>query len=153
MSEMTKDKELIERLARESFTYFGKTINDPLAVAICNRFLAAYLAERGKEAVDAVLLEDMVDGLHNDYGPGLFATHNCVTQVFLAPRPAVPEGKYSDVCVKWHDAVDRLMGSNQAINDLQAKIDALMFEYCPAGMTPEQIANYERNIAAAGVAP
>lgn len=28
----------------------------------------------------------------------------------------------------------------------QAKIDELMFEYCPDEMTAEQIAEYERNI-------
>lgn len=28
----------------------------------------------------------------------------------------------------------------------QAKIDKLMFEYCPDEMTAEQIAEYERNI-------
>ncbi|MFA6315640.1 MAG: hypothetical protein WC648_04725 [Candidatus Paceibacterota bacterium] len=32
-----------------------------------------------------------------------------------------------------------------AIARLQAKIDALMLEYCPQEMTPQQIKNYEHN--------
>lgn len=30
-------------------------------------------------------------------------------------------------------------------NSLQAKIDALMLEYCPEEMTPEQIKNWEKH--------
>ena len=43
--------------------------------------------------------------------------------------------------VKWED-VESLVKKNAA---LQAKIDALMFEYCPDEMAPEQIAEWERN--------
>ena len=43
--------------------------------------------------------------------------------------------------VKWED-VESLVKKNAA---LQAKIDELMLEYCPDEMTPEQIAEWERN--------
>lgn len=35
-------------------------------------------------------------------------------------------------------------------HSLQARMDELMFEYCPEDMTPEQIANYEAHVRAAG---
>lgn len=44
-------------------------------------------------AVEAVLLSDMVEGSHPQYGNGLFATENCVTTLYRAPvQPvAVPD--------------------------------------------------------------
>ena len=36
-------------------------------------------------AVEAVLLSDMVEGSHAQYGNGLFATENCVTTLYRAP--------------------------------------------------------------------
>ena len=46
-------------------------------------------------AVEAVLLSDMVEGSHPQYGNGLFATENCVTTLYRAPvQPvAVPDGE------------------------------------------------------------
>jgi len=38
-----------------------------------------------------------------------------------------------------------------ANNSLSARIDELMFEYCPEDMTPEQIANYEAHQKAVDV--
>lgn len=51
----------------------------------------ARLAELEKqEPIDAVKLEDMVDGLHPDYGRGLYATSNCVTKLYAAAGASPP---------------------------------------------------------------
>ena len=50
--------------------------------------------------------------------------------------------------VEWED-VEALVKKNAA---LQAKIDELMLEYCPDEMTPEQIAEWERNQVTADIA-
>ena len=39
---------------------------------------------KSQKPVDAVLLEDMVEGSHPQYGRGLFATDNCVKGVYLS---------------------------------------------------------------------
>ena len=38
-----------------------------------------------QEPVDAVLLDDMVEGTHPSYGRGLFTTDNCVKLLYTAP--------------------------------------------------------------------
>lgn len=38
-----------------------------------------------------------------------------------------------------------IAGQAKSANDLQARIDMLMFEYCPEEMTKEQIATFEEN--------
>ena len=40
--------------------------------------------------------------------------------------------------------------SNDHKDGLQAKIDALMLEYCPDEITPEQIENWKRHQVSAG---
>jgi hypothetical protein len=48
-----------------------------------------------------------------------------------------------------HGMLECLKMAEVANHSLMAKIDALMFEYCPDEMTPEQIANYEAHVKAA----
>ena len=52
--------------------------------------LTQAIEQAGKqEPVDAVLLSDMVEGHHPEYGRGLFATDNCV-QKFYTNSPTAP---------------------------------------------------------------
>lgn len=42
-------------------------------------------------------------------------------------------------------AANELAEANARIQELEAKVDALMLEYCPELMTPEQVENWGRN--------
>lgn len=48
------------------------------------------------------------------------------------------------------DALDKLAAANVKIAEQQAKIDALMLEYCPDAMTTEQLAEWARHQKASG---
>ena len=50
--------------------------------------------------------------------------------------------KFNAVCKSYNIALEAVNKDNDA---LQAKIDALMLEYCPGEMTPEQIENWGNN--------
>lgn len=47
-----------------------------------------------------------------------------------------------------HEMLQCLKIADAAAHALMARIDELMFEYCPEDMTPEQIANYEVHVRA-----
>jgi hypothetical protein len=71
----------------------------------------------------------------------------------------VPETTGDKVCVEddgcpteravlqrvWREQVDTLTLQNTKLLAQQAKIDALMLEYCPDEMTEDQVANWERH--------
>jgi hypothetical protein len=47
--------------------------------------------------------------------------------------------------IRAHDLTPYESAQDAEIAALQAKIDALMLEYCPSEMTPEQMAEWERH--------
>lgn len=53
-----------------------------------------------------------------------------------------------DAGVCWKCEIRKL---KEKVGSQQAKIDELMWEYCPSEMTPEQIAEYERHQVLADV--
>lgn len=63
-----------------------------LAILVAERdaLQAQLAAAQGQEPIDAVPLDDMVEGSHPSYGRGLFATDNCVKQFYAAPIPQQP---------------------------------------------------------------
>ena len=83
----TEDKELIERLALESIK--ALRLDDPVAcLELCERFLAAYLAERGKEA--RAWLNTRYETLHHANCVDTCADVSELAPLFLAP-PALVE--------------------------------------------------------------
>lgn len=97
---MSHDKELIERLALEvakniSFEHRAP-LSDTSIITFATRLLAAYLAERGKEAVawhtDDHLTDKSATTYDSDVAERWKAKGWPVTPHFLAPQPAIPEG-------------------------------------------------------------
>ena len=93
------NEEQIKKIALEvaQDTYLKSDVfccykTDEAVARFAIKFLDAIDAERGKEAVDAVLLEDTVEGRHPAYGVGLFATLNCVRQVYRYQQTVIPAG-------------------------------------------------------------
>lgn len=54
------------------------------------------------------------------------------------------ENKMEDLMNAANIQALRISAGAATINQLQARIDALMLEHCPEDMTPEQIATYEK---------
>lgn len=77
-------------------------------------------AAQGQEPIDAVPLDDMVEGSHPSYGRGLFATDNCVKQFYAAPIPQQPaEQAPIEADMFWnHDDAEKLYFSiDEFLND------------------------------------
>lgn len=63
-----------------------------------------------QEPVDSVLLEDMVEGNHPQYGRGLFTTDNCVKQLYLAAGAQPASCEYCDGTGDIHSADGKWFG-------------------------------------------
>lgn len=59
-------------------------------------------SESAAMPVDAVLLDDMVEGKHPQYGRGLFTTDNCVKKLYTQPASAKPLPLTDDVNALLH---------------------------------------------------
>lgn len=74
------------------------------------RAIAAAPKPAGCEAAEYVLVSDMTEGYHSDFGKGLFATHSCVKSGVIGQQPQVGGMEVTDAMAK--TAADYFYGNS-----------------------------------------